>query len=58
MFDNIERREILPLKTPRLPTAVGGAFFCAFGKRHSFFGMIVSAHDCMRGRLCSSRSER
>lgn len=29
MFDNIERREILPLKMPHLPSLVGGAFFCA-----------------------------
>lgn len=30
MFDHMERREILPLKTPRLPSSVGGAFFCAY----------------------------
>ena len=58
MFDHMEHREILPLKMPHLPLIGRWGVFCAFGKRHFFFGMIVSAHDCMRGRLCSSRSER
>lgn len=54
MFDHMERREILPLKTPRLPS-VGGAFFYLWSLSR-LIGRIASAHCCMTGRLRPSKS--